>query len=389
MKFLNIKHPFKTLHLLLIPLVCILLHSCSKLKFWETEHNNLINLKWNKAYKNDNLELHKAGLKWALSFLGSKIALDTSYSGITYSKNTILLDVDHVGFSKKAITHLKALNKTIKTSDEYQKKGHIDIGRYLALTIGSPLHYYKIVDVPITLKDLESNYNFDTLTAYINNSSISKIDRNIKTSKTGTSYKKAFISSEIDTLTQKILEYESVELMENGLSRFALYDSIGNLKSAGDLNVTRAGKPGKCMWCHESGIQPLFRVQKEIPHYMSPKNFLDSLITYNSRLQDYQAKIWQDSLIINKRQHTNMELTYITFMEPSIEQLSNEWGLPPEKVRQKVKHLTPHTHEEFKFLGDSLYHRKNIDILAPYKVIAVPESIRESSTLKSPVNYLK
>ena len=389
MKSLCIPPLFKLTNLLLLSFIISVLFACNNTGSHPTQNNSCIHLKWNKAYKNDNLEKQKAGLKWALSFLGSKIALDTTYKGISYGKNTILLDIANVGFSKKAVKQLKALNQVIKNSEEYQKKHHIDIGRYIALTIGSPNHYYKIVDAPLTLSDLESKYNFDTLTAYLNNSSISKIGREIRISSYTSNYKKAFISSEIDTITKKVIEYESVEVMENGLSQFALYDANGNLKQATNPNITIAGKAGKCMWCHESGIQPVFKPQKQIINYMSPKDFLDSLVTYNKRLNKYQHKKWQDSLIIKRRQHTNMELAYITFMEPSVEQLANEWQISHEKVKEKVKHLQPHKHEEFKFLGDSLYHRKDIDKLAPYKVIEVPESIREYSKNENIVNYIK
>lgn len=363
-------------HTLLITLLVLLIFSCTKSSKIE---DNLINLKWNKAYTKDNFENHKAGVKWALAFLGSKIAMDTSYKGMTYKDNVITVDVNCIGLSKKAVVALKNINRSIKNSGEYKKKGNIDIGRYLALTIGNSEQYYKIVDVPLSVFDFENIYSFSPISAHINNSSVSKINREIKYSITEKNHKRAFVSKEVDTINKTVREYESVEIMENGLSRFAVYNSEGKLKQAGSLDVTSAGKPGKCMWCHESVIQPLFRSQKVLKNYMPPQQFLDSLITFNRLLFEYQNKIWQDSLLVNRKHHTNMELSYITFMEPSIEQLANEWEMSIEAVKKKVAHLVPHTHEEFDFLGDKLYHRKDIDTLGPYTIINVPKSIRELS----------
>ncbi len=365
-------------------MVFVLFVSCNTM-----DDSNIIHLKWNTSYEEDSLEKNKAGLTWALSFLGSDIAIDSTLTGVTDTLNVIRLDVSKVGFSKKAIGHLQSLNTAIQQSEEYKKKGNIDLGRYIALTIGSPNHYYKIAELPSRLSDFQSNYTFDTLTAYINNSSISKVDREIQYSIKNDRYQRAFISAEKDSTTGEIYEYETVEIMANGLSKFALYDVDGNLKTVGDENVTRAGKPGKCMWCHESAIQPLFRKQIDLKNHLSSRDFLDSLKRYDRELKVYQDTVWQDSFIKNRRLHTEMELAYITFMEPSVEQLANEWEISQEEVQKKLAHLKPHQHEEFDFLGKDLYHRKDVDSLAPFQVIEVPESVREASKNEDIIDYIK
>ncbi len=384
MKFPQTKHFSNRSHLIFFALILLVLGSCGK----NTQDSNVIYLKWNKSHEIDSLEKNKAGLTWALSFLGSNISLDSTLTGITHTKDIIRLDVSKVGFPKKAMPHLQSLHTVIQNSEEYQKKGTIDIGRYIALTIGSPNHYYKIVDIPLQLVDLKSQYTFDTLTAYINNSSISKIDREIQYSIHNKTQARAFISAERDTITGEIQEFETVEVMTNGLSRFALYDLKGNLKVVGDEEVTRAGKPAKCMWCHESGIQQLFRKQIDLENHLSSEDFLDSLKRYNHELRVYQDQVWQDSLIQNRRLHTEMEVAYISFMEPSIEQLVNEWQISKEEVLKKVTHLKSHRHHEFGFLGD-LYHRKDVDPLAPFAVLEVPEYIREVSSNEGEVDYIK
>ncbi len=53
-------------------------------------------------------------------------------------------------------------------------------------------------------------------------------------------------------------DFEVFDFMENGQPRFAIYDHNGQLKTAVPPSLGEAGKPAKCMWCHESNIQPNF-----------------------------------------------------------------------------------------------------------------------------------
>lgn len=381
MQYLRSKQPYflKTIYACLV--LVLLFGACNSKR-----DAHIIDLKWNKSYETDSLKRNLVGLKWALSFLGSDLALDSLVSGITVHNDVINIDAQASGFQDHAVTHLSTLHSVIKNSEEYKKKGNIDIGRYIALTIGSPNHYYKIAAVPSQLSELKSNYLFDSLTAYINNSSVSKIDREIQYSVQNKDHTRAYISAERDTITGKIQEFETVELMKNGLSKFALYDTLGNIKPVGDSKVTRAGKPAKCMWCHESGIQKLFRKQVDVSGYLSSTHFLDTLLRHNRALKMYQDSVWQAAFIKDRQTHTEMEIAYITFMEPSITQLANEWNISAKEVQNKVRHLTPHRHHEFDFLGD-LYYRKDVDKLAPFEVIEVPHFIREGSKNKA-INYL-
>ncbi|WP_298311589.1 hypothetical protein [uncultured Aquimarina sp.] len=350
------------------------------------EKDYQINLKWNKSYPEDSIEKNHIALKWCLSFLGSNIASDTTLLGLSKKNNIIILRVNQLGFDKKATEYLAKLNWKLKQSEEYQNNSSINLGRYIALTIGSSYHYYKITDIPKQLDDFKKLYTFDSITGYIDNSSISLVDRIISFSKNNVGNKQAFISEEIDSISKEIYEFETLEIMNNGQLKFGIYDRDGNLKDVADNQITRAGKPAKCIWCHETGIQPMFRKQKNHEKYLSYSKLQDTLKNFNNKLRIYQDSVWKDQAIRNKKLHTEMEISYIAFMEPSAEHLSNEWGITIEKVKQKVNHLKTHRHREFDFLGD-LYHRKDIDSLAPWKVLEVSEKIREKSI--NEVNYLK
>lgn len=339
---------------------------------------NEINLKWNQSYSTETIDDAEVGLKWCLSFLGSRGAQDSIWNGLKRDTLLFTLHTDQLAFSPLATQYLKQLHLELMESQEYKKTNSIDMGRYMAMTIGSPDRYYKITEVPQVLDLFKASYTFDSIPGYIRNSGVSKTHRIISHSKNKTGKKQAYLSAEVDSITKRPLEFETVELMENGLSRFAVYDIDGNLKEGGDTDVTRAGKAAKCMWCHESGIQPMFRIQLDVPGYLTYEHFQDTLTRYGMELRAYQETIWKDEALRRRPNHTKMEIAYITFMEPSVTHLVHEWQLSEEEVLQRIGHLPTHRHDEFDFLGD-LYHRAAIDPLAPWEVYKIPESIREKS----------
>lgn len=356
--------------------ICVLYFSCSKTK---KEQELEINLKWNKAYTEDTFERSSTGLKWALSYLGSSIASDVSLKGISFKDSIITLNVEQLGFSKHAKTQLAKLHYIFKTSESYKKNNSLDLGRYIALTFGNSYHYYAIVDIPNSLEQFEQLYTFDSMRGYIDNSSVSKVHRIISYSELSENNNQGFISAEIDSISNDTLEFETIQRMPNGQLKFAVYDANGVLKNVADKNVTRAGKSSKCIWCHETKLLPMFKPQRNHLGYLKFTPFNDSLKYFNRKLQDYQNTIWKDEKLLNKDLHTELELLYISFMEPNAERISREWNMPLGDVKQKLAYLETHLHKEFPFLGN-LYHRKDIDALAPINCLEVPENIRERSS---------
>ncbi|WP_299098583.1 hypothetical protein [uncultured Winogradskyella sp.] len=338
-----------------------------------------INLKWNKSYNEDTFDRSVTGLKWALAYLGSTITTDTTLLGLSYKDSIITLNLNQLGFSEHAKTELSKLQYIFKNSEAYKKNSALDLGRYIALTFGNSHHYYAITDVPKSLNQFLELYTLNNNKGYIDNSSVSKVDRIISFSNISDSNSQGFLSAEIDSISNDTLEYETVEIMPNGQLKFGIYDIDGALKEAGNSKITKAGKPAKCIWCHEVVIQPLFRKQQNHEGYLSYIKFNDTLKYFNRELQDFQDKQWNDPSITNKKLHTELELLYIAFMEPNAERISKEWNLPLADVKKKLAHLETHTHHEFPFLGN-LYRRKDIDALAPIKYIEVPGSIREQSS---------
>jgi len=335
-----------------------------------------ITLKWNKSYKEDTFKKNIIGLEWCLSYLG---ATEVIKQRIADTQNPyVKLQIDQLGFSSKAIETFKKLHRKIKKSNEYQLNNAIDIGKYIVLTLGDPEKYFKITGVPSNLKSLKEKYKLQEKKGYITNSSVSYVHRIISFSSQQNN-SQAYISEEIDSITKSPFEFETVEIMENAQLRFGVYDINGNLKNSANSEITKAGKPGKCIWCHEVNIQPMFKDQIDMKGYLSTLDFQDSLETVNTQLRTHQISLWKNPNFKEKQNHTFMELSYISFLEPSAEKIANEWNMPLIAVKEILKNLQTHQHHEFNFLGD-IYHRKEVDALAPFTTLATDVSVREAIT---------
>ena len=142
--------------------------------------------------------------------------------------------------------------------------------------------------------------------------------------------------------------------------------------------LDEAGKPAKCILWHEVNIQPLFRRTDSLVGHMSPHEFQNLIEAQNKSLNAYRAKLNSEIDFTRKQDHTLMELAYISYMEPSIKKLSQEWHMSERKLRRILKHETKHAHHEFDFLSD-LYTRQEITPHAPCRWVPVPEDIREPS----------
>ena len=364
----------KRTFLLYIVLVCIIGFSCS-----EEKQEQVINLKWYKAYSEDTFKRNITGLKWALSYLGATESDEIfSNKGISYKDSIITLNPYQLGLSESAKTNLLKLHAIFKNSEAYKKNNSFDLGRYIAMTYGNSYHYYAIAGTPKNLEQFKQLYTFDSIRGYIDNSSVSKVDRIISFSNLKEKNNQAFISAEIDSISKDTLEYETLDIMPNGQIRFGIYDINGELKDAANNAITKAGKPAKCIWCHEVVVQPIFRTQQNHNGFLTYIKFNDTLKYFNHKLQDYQDSKWKDKNLRNKKLHTELELLYISFMEPTAERIAREWNMPLEKVKLKLSHLNTHVYEEFPFLGN-LYYRQDIDALAPIDMLKVPRSIREKS----------
>lgn len=328
-----------------------------------TIKNSDIQLKWNKAYTDDTIDKSIIGLKWASSYIGA--TLPSNGEGVSYSNNIISLEVNKLGFPNITIEKLNQLHSKIIASDEYQKNKTVDLGRYVTLLLSSSTDYYELVGTAKTLNEVLSGYTLKPEKGYINNSSVSLEHRIIRFSEQ-TGLKQLFLSQEVSPTIGEIYEYETIESLPNGQLRFGIFDVNGNRKINADVSHSNAGKPGKCMWCHESTINPLFTPQNDFSGYLTANELQSTLINYRDQLLSKKISLPLGVDFTQTQQHTFTELLYISFMEPSAERLSIEWNLPIAQIQNLLTGLPTHTYPEFPFLGN-LYHRSDIEALAPFR----------------------
>lgn len=341
-----------------------------------------IELRWVESYPRERRSRVETGLLWTLSFLGASLPSDEPFP-LEWQDDIVTLGLDRVGIGADALASWRRLLAAMKASEEYRSTGAIDIGRFVALTLCSPQHYYALTGARPSYEEARTQFEFDPKPVAIIESSVAKGHRIIEIA-TGSSLDGiAFLAHEgtgdVQRGTFRVMEHELLDVMPNGQLRFALYDANGALKSAADSALTAAGKPSKCLWCHESELLRPFGARTSVDGFHSLRAFEDQLSMRTESLHRTRSELSSEIDFERDQDHTLAELLYVAFYEPSADRLAREWGLPLERVLQMLDGLPTHAHAEFPFLGDALYHRSQVDMLAPYGVIEVPTDPREPS----------
>lgn len=344
----------------------------------------VINLRWVKSYPDETADDVITGLKWHLSFLGAMLPKGSFENSIKWtSGKSLSLDLSGIGFNVKAESAIREMLDVLRNSDEYKRFNAIDVGRFVVLTLNSSYHYYSITGAETALSQIQNKFFFESKMFPVTSSSIAYGHRLIRLPAMVKEWDDIlFYASEgegsiqDDTFVER--EYEVLALMPNGQLRFALYDLDGNLKASASPDLTSAGKPAKCLWCHEVNLQVLHTVNEEVAGYFTPGEFLLRIEELNAVVKSYRNTLDSDIDFNKSHEHTKMELLYIGFMEPSAYRLSGEWGISMEAIKERVDDLETHYHHEFPFFGE-LYNRKDIDHLGPYTTLKVPDDAREFS----------
>lgn len=341
-----------------------------------------IELRWIWGYPEERRTDVETGLLWTLSLLGASLPSDEA-SPVEWNEETILLRLDLAGIERSALPAWRSLIAAMKASEEYRSAGAIDIGRFVALTLCSPRHYYALTGADTRYEEARAKRAFDPKHVAIVESTVASGDRLVEVALGSTPGDIAFVAHEgIGSVPEgsfQIAEHELLEVMPNGQLRFALYDLSGALKLSANNELTAAGKPSKCLWCHETKLLRPFAGRTSVAGYYSLGEFEQQLFERTGRLHAARAALRSRIDFERTQDHTYAELLYLSFYEPSAERLAREWDLPVERVREMLSGLPTHAHAEFSFLGDELYHRSDVDGLAPYGVIEVPTDPREDS----------
>lgn len=364
--------------------ILIIVYSCVYEDLPATEDLK-INLRWVQSYPDETTEDVVIGLKWGLSFLGAELPKGSMDKvAIWISSSDLSLDLSAAGFNNEAEQSLMKIIRVLKTSEEYKLFNAIDVGRFIVLTLNSSYHYYAITGAKESLNSFRATYFFDNKQFAATSSSVAFGQRLIELPATDTSDKMAFIAheghGEIEEGTFQPAEFEVLSVMPNGQLRFALYDFEGKLKSSASPEFTTAGKPTKCLWCHEISLQVLHSVPIPVEGFYTPQEFVLKVQEFSAAIKNYRTTLNGEIDFNKTEEHTLLELLYIGFMEPSAFRLASEWDMSLSTVEQTLNQLPTHPHGEFPFFGDKLYRRSDIDTLAPYLPLQVPEDARELSS---------
>jgi hypothetical protein len=334
------------------------------------------------SYDGEDMTHWKAGIIWSFSYIGATWPKGSFTRAVQPVSPLIYqFNFKEMGLPAAAQLPLAQLLDSLKKSDEYQQRCAIDLGRLLMLTVHSSWHYYRLAGaeprLANVLKAFDTNETLQFPAIY---SSVAKGNRILYLQRQpGPLF--TYLAEEGDGRYQlgnfQATEFETFSLMPNGQFRYAIYDQAGNLEAATPQHLAGAGKPTKCQWCHESKVLPLFKQTYSIAGFATPREFNDEIARHQTVINAYREQL---STEINYKQgneeHAFAEILYVSFMEPSIKRIAAEWGWTEPEVRQYLKGLPTHKHPEFPQLG-TLYHRHDVDKMAPYPTLKVPDSARE------------
>lgn len=367
-----------------------ILHSC-KIDAPIDEDNLIINLRVMNDYSAQTTDNINKGILWSLSYLGAQMPAGSLSKVITaQSAGLISLNLSFAGFTPDAQYYLREILNEIKATEEYRLYNAVDIGRFFMLTLYSPYHYYAITAAPRTYQQYQEEYQAGNLLSFpVNNSSLVPRNRLINFVPATAVNKMGFTAFdghgdiELNTFVKETIETWAI--MPNGQLRYAIYNSNGGLK---DASSTEAGKPGKCMWCHEIKVMPLFNPQTAVTGYLTPAEYIAYIENSQQLLDNYRTTLTGEINYHLTQDHTYAELLYVAFMEPSAHRIAQEWNVSEDVVLQKVGNLPTHTNNEYPWLG-TLYSRTDIDAIAPYASYKVPESVRQPSSYEPDIFHLK
>lgn len=336
-----------------------------------------INLRWIPSYPGDSQARVRTGLLWALSLLGAQIPKASTAPIVTWLSPTLLrLDLGAAGFTPAALVTLAKLCAILRSSEAYAVHGGVDAGRFVTLTVATSAHYYRITHPPNTLAAFKALHPVVGHEVHVAKSLVALGQRRLLGSPAQQGKDIAWISEEgpgsLSAGTFAIAEYEVFDVMPNGQLRFAIYGLDGKLRRWADPKHSEAGKPARCMFCHESGVEPMWLDDAAGPGGLSQQKFNALRDQQQLLLQKMRAKAPAKINYDIKDEHSQMELLYVAFMEPTAQRLATEWGLTEAAVEKLLVGRETHKETVYHAWKAHSYHRRDVEALGPVQVIKAP-----------------
>jgi hypothetical protein len=346
----------------------------------------LVKLRWTKAYDAETRADVNTGLLWGLSFLGADLA-DGARDVLVWQDDVVTLDIVRAGVAPDTLPAWRTLFGAIRDSEEYRLMGAIDIGRFLMLTLGSSRHYFALTGAQPTYAESRARYAFGGKTGAIVESGVAREQRLIEMTAAMQADDVAFVAHEgtgsIPRGTFESREFEVLDFMKNGQLRVAMYGLDGRLKDAATPALTGAGKPAKCLWCHEIRLLPAMNNRTDTAGHYTTAEFDAGIARRMALIDARRARLDSQIDFTRLQDHRYLEYLYLSFAEPTLERLAREWRIKPEEAAGRVAgKRVIHGAGEFKFLGEDRLSRADVDALGPYAPMRVPESPREPSAFE-------
>jgi hypothetical protein len=346
-----------------------------------------IELRWVKNYPKEHRGNVNTGLYWALSFLGAR--LPDSANVLTWHGKLVTLDLGAAQVQEGTQEAWKQLLRDFKASEEYHRTGAIDIGRFVFVSLCSANLYYQLSGSSRSYPEFLARHPLGARQIAVVESAVAHGNRLIEVGTGAGIGGVAFVAFEgsgaLKDASFSKQDVETLEFMDNGQLRFGLYDLDGHLKTATTPALTTAGKPSKCLWCHEINLNPPFSNVTDVPGYYTTLQFRELVKSQMRVVAAYRHTLRSKVDFRKTQDHSNAENLYLSFAQPSAERLAEEWNMPIGQVLQKLqaRHLKPHPHSAYVddgILGDQLYNRTEVEALAPYQGVRGPTDTREPSS---------
>ena len=214
---------YKLLVCLLVVALWGLLVSCSREAEPPSDPRDVVELRWIKAYERESRADVETGLLWGLSLLGAK--LPAGQPVLTWHDDRVTVDLARADLVPAARPAWRQLVAEIKTSGEYRAVGALDIGRFLALSLGDADRYYALTAVPPNYSQARARYRFEPRAAAVLRSAVARGHRRIEISIADAAEQIAFVAFEgegrLDDGSFAAQEIEVLDTLPNGQLRFA------------------------------------------------------------------------------------------------------------------------------------------------------------------------